>query len=49
MMERRLVQISNAKKIFIKGITNRLADSLNTALHSSHSFMDHPRKGYQEL
>jgi phosphoenolpyruvate carboxylase len=49
MMEKRLGQISNAKQMFVKGITNMQVESLNTALHSSHSFTDHPRKQHQNL
>ena len=46
MMEKRLGQISSAKKMFHRSITNTQVDHNSNLMHQSHSFMDHPRKTY---
>jgi hypothetical protein len=46
MMEKRLGQISSAKKMFHRSITNTQLDHNSNLMHQSHSFMDHPRKTY---
>ena len=47
MMEKRLGQISSAKKMFHRSISNTQVDQNSNLIHQSHSFMDYPRKTYQ--